>query len=310
MVFSQNEILIMIGVVSVLLLCITILTILDIREYLKVKKGLIIEEDEDIKVEVEEPKLEPIQVTLHEDIKPEEVMITTNTSNTEDVLLEEMEEEKFDVKEEDKVLIQEIKEEPQTIIIKEEKEEPLIAEIKEEVVVPQIQEVVDPVVEKKEKKRLEIFEELDELEEKLPNKLDDVTNFEMEQERTAIISLDELLAKSDELYNDNEFVQYDDGNEPITIDEVISRFRKDSEPVSVVSKEDTAPIPVVMQEIEEDEVLTTSNVKEVPPFISSIYGIETDNNALEFENTATYEKLDRENYNDFVAKLREMNEKE
>ena len=41
--FSQNEILLMIGVVSVLLICITILTILDIKEYLKAKKGLIVD---------------------------------------------------------------------------------------------------------------------------------------------------------------------------------------------------------------------------------------------------------------------------
>ena len=33
-----------------------------------------------------------------------------------------------------------------------------------------------------------------------------------------------------------------------------------------------------------------------------------DENVLEFENTATYEKLDRQNYNDFVSQLKEMNE--
>jgi hypothetical protein len=48
--------------------------------------------------------------------------------------------------------------------------------------------------------------------------------------------------------------------------------------------------------------------KETIPFVSSVYGIEKDNNALEFENTATYEKLDRQKYNDFVAQLKEMNE--
>lgn len=304
MVFTQNEILIMIGVVSVLLLCISILTILDIREYLKVKKGLIVEEDNVLNEDYheEETKLEPVQVTLHEEVEPNEVMVTINESSNDDVLLEEMEDEKFDVKVEANPLIQEIKEDV----------EPVIQEVKEEVVVPQIQEVHEEVLESitktKEKKKLEIFEELDELEEKLPNKLDDVTNFEMEQERTAIISLDELMEKSDELYNDNEFVQYDDGNEPITIDEVISRFRKESEPVSVNVKEEIKPLPQVMQEVEEDDEIIPYSRKEIPPFISSIYGIETDNSALEFENTATYEKLDRENYNDFVAQLREMNE--
>ena len=304
MVFSQNEIIIMIGVVSVLLLCISILTILDIREYLKSKKVVVELEDDSVSIQEnseEETKLEPIEVTIHEDKVPDEVMINVTKNSNNDILLEEMEEEKYETKVDDNVLIQDIKEE--TV-------EPVINEIKEETAyIEEVHdEVLEPIVEKKEKKKLEIYEDIDEFEENLPNKLDDVTNFEMEQERTAIISLDELLAKSDELYNDNEYVQYDDGNEPITIDEVISRFRKESEPVSVAVKEDTAPIPVVMKEIEEDEVLVPYERKEAPPFISSIYGIETDNHALEFENTATYEKLDRENYNDFVAKLREMNE--
>ena len=275
MVFSQNELIIMIGVVSVLLLCITILTILDIREYLKSKNGMILEDEEDFKEVYQEDviKPEPVQVVLEEEKAPEEIKVTLDeVHNNEELFFEEMEDEKFDIKEE---------------------KEPVIQEIKEEVV-PQIMEVKEEIIEKetpkKEKKKLEIFEDLDELEEKLPNKLDDVTNFEMEQERTAIISLDELLKKSDELYNDNEFVQYDDGNEPITIDEVISRFRKESEPVTKEIKEDIEDLPLVMQEIEKEDVMPYSK-KETIPFISSVYGIEKENNALEFENQANNEKL-------------------
>ena len=51
-----------------------------------------------------------------------------------------------------------------------------------------------------------------------------ITNFELEQEENAIISYDELVKVSDKLYSQNEIVQYDDGDEPITIDEVIKRF--------------------------------------------------------------------------------------
>ena len=53
---------------------------------------------------------------------------------------------------------------------------------------------------------------------------DTVTNFELEQERTAIISYDELVKLGDTLYTTNEITQYDDGDEPITIDEVIKKF--------------------------------------------------------------------------------------
>lgn len=302
--FTQNELIIMIGVVSVLLICITILTILDIKEYLKAKKGLVEEEmDFGPEYQEEEKKLEPIQMIEVEDNQELEVnTIASEKTTNDEIFLEEMEDEKFNNKEVVSPLIQEVEEESK----------PIIEEVKEEVITPKVdikkEELVEPILEKKEKKKLELFEELDEIEENLPNKKDDVTNFEMEQERTAIISLDELLQKSNELYSDNEYVQYDDGNEPISIDEVISRFRQESEPVKKEISEETKEIPVVMQAIEEK--VEPYSKKETIPFISSVYGIERQNNALEFENTANYEKLDREKYNDFVAKLREMKEKE
>ena len=44
----------------------------------------------------------------------------------------------------------------------------------------------------------------------------ELTNYEEEQERTAIISMEELYAKSKEMYAANELTQYqDEGNEPI-----------------------------------------------------------------------------------------------
>lgn len=268
--FSQNEIILMIGVVSALLICITILTILDIKEYLKEKKGLIKEEitsKEEYKEK--EEVIVPTEVEITED-KHDEVLVNNKTDNASDLFFEEMEDEKFDVKENNVSII----------------EKEIVANVDES---------------KKEKKVLEIFEDIDEIENNLPNKKDDITNFEMEQERTAIISLDELMKKSNELYDSNEFIQYDDGNEPISIDEVIKMFNKE-ENVSSVKE-----MPKVYEEVVEEKIEPYSK-KETIPFISSVYGIEKENNALEFENTATYEKLDRQNHNDFIAKLREMNE--
>lgn len=282
--FSQNEILLMIGVVSVLLICITILTILDIKDYLKAKHGPILEEES---LEEEAPSLEPITVSMVEEKKEEkeedkEIAIEVNESEEpKEVYFEEMEDESFE-------------------------EKPVITPIQEEVVMPR-EEI------KKEKKRLDILDELEEIENNLPNKKDDVTNFEMEQERTAIISLDELLKKSEDLYSDNEVVQYDDGNEPISIDEVLKMFKKDDE--EEVQTIEEKSVPEVFQEVVEEEKVKEQveekelySKKETIPFISSIYGIEQDSNALEFENTATYEKLDRQNQNDFITQLREMNE--
>ena len=292
MVFSQNEIIIMIGVVSVLLICITILTILDIKEYLKAKKTSVnVEEEVSFGPEYHEESIvetEPVRV-VQEETKKEEVYVTTSEETKEsndEIFLEEMEDENF---EEEKVT------------------EPLIEE-EEEVELPKVevtvnQEIVEPVLEKKEKKELDIFEELSEIEENLPNNKDDVTNFEMEQERTAIISLDELMQKSNELYNDNEIVQYDDGDEPISIDEVISRFNREQGKANVEKE-----VPLVSRVMDSGE--EPYSRKETIPFISSVYGIERGDSALEFENTANYEKMSRQKYNDFMAKLREMDEKE
>ena len=80
-------------------------------------------------------------------------------------------------------------------------------------------------------------------------------------------------------------------------------FNRDvKEPV----QEEEKKVPEVFQEVVEDKTIYTK--KETIPFISSVYGIEKENNALEFENTATYEKLDRQSHNDFVTQLREMSE--
>ena len=282
--FSQKEIILMIGVVSVLLVCITILTILDLKEYLKAKKGLIkVEDFEDESVSLE-PEVEPVNVTIEE----EPVQVLTTEEKKEEVYLEEMEDVEFEPKKEINPIIEEGEE---VFVPKVE-----VKESKVEVEVPQ-------VVIKEEKKTLDAFEELEETVNNLPNKKDDITNFEAEQERTAIISLDELMKRSEELYNDNEVVQYDDGNEPISIDEVIKMFNREDDKVEKVEVKE---VPEVYQEEVEEKIPYSK--KETIPFISSVYGIEKESNALEFENTATYEKLDRQKYNDFVSQLQEMNE--
>ncbi len=291
--FSQNELLLMIGVVSVLLICITILTILDIKEYLKAKKGLVLEEEYE-ESHVKEENIDPITVTLEEET-PNTLVVEANEEPKEEAYFEEMEDESFEIK-------------PEVNPIIEEAEEVYVNEVSNEetkLEMPTIEASVEiPQVEvKEEKKKLDAFLEYEEMENNLPNKKDDVTNFEAEQERTAIISLDELMQKSNELYNDNEVVQYDDGNEPISIDEVIKMFKKDDEPTVAIEEKE---VPKVFQEVVDAKVPYSK--KETIPFISSVYGIEKESNALEFENTATYEKLDREKYDDFVAQLKEMNE--
>ncbi|MEG1987241.1 MAG: hypothetical protein RR047_02125, partial [Bacilli bacterium] len=53
----------------------------------------------------------------------------------------------------------------------------------------------------------------------------DLTTFEEEQESNAIISIQDLLKRNNELYENNECSQYkDEGNEPINIEELKKKF--------------------------------------------------------------------------------------
>ena len=262
--FSQNELILMIMVVSVLLVFIIVLTILDIKEYKKNK-------DIDVSENVGE----------EQDVKEEIVSIES--------------------KEKEVIEVEEVKEENITFEKEEQQEEVFFEELESEVYdsVPVEPEISYETYTNKEIK-IDLPNELDKIEETIePDGEKIVTSFEEEQERTAIISLDELLKKSDNLYQENENIQYDDGNEPISLDEILNMY----------NKENDVAIPEVMQEIEikeeKEEKKELYSKKESIPFISSIYGIE--NNEMSFENTANFEKFDRESNNEFMRRLKEMN---
>ena len=154
--------------------------------------------------------------------------------------------------------------------------------------------------------------ELDKLEKELEEqeKLNaELTTFEQDQEACAIISMDELLEKGRQMYQDNEVVQYEDeGNEPISIFDLEERVGKKFTPleneIKVVQPVVVeTPKPVVPMHREESKFKSS-------PIISPIFGIERKpNNELTLENTANYEKLDeqikRQN-NDYIMSLNEF----
>lgn len=168
---------------------------------------------------------------------------------------------------------------------------------------------IEPPVEEAKKELQEITEKLEnnEKEENI-----ELTEFERMQEDTAIISLDELMKKANELYEKNEEVQYqDDGNEPITIQEFEARRKEmneiveektvEEETITLESIYNTSTIPVVEHRFQSS------------PVISPVYGITRDENInrnvnMELENTANYEKLDEEirKTNQFIAALKEI----
>ena len=147
-----------------------------------------------------------------------------------------------------------------------------------------------------------------------------LTNYEEQQEESAIISLEELLKKSKEMYEKNEITQYaDEGNEPISLQDLEKKFGEKNEnydePFII---EDVVPENSEKVEIEELIIEDTKPVvKEekkftISPVISPIYGLQkSPTSDLELENTADYDKLDEETKktNDFLTTLKDLQNK-
>ena len=161
----------------------------------------------------------------------------------------------------------------------------------------------------------------------------DLTNFEEEQEKNAIISLDEFLKLGDSLYEENEVTQYqDEGNEPISIEDLEKRKQESLMEQSPKQEEKEEQVnPVIPQQ---NNIQQNNNIVKLDdfysikkpanqrnkgtkfkssPIISPVYGIEKKetNETMELENTADYEKLDEEirKTNEFLSTLRELQEK-
>ena len=173
-----------------------------------------------------------------------------------------------------------------------------------------------------------ITEELKKLENEEKEENIELTKFETEQEENAIISLDELIAKGKTITEQNEVTQYqDDGNEPISIQELEERYRKEKEQVEVLEVEEEPKTEKPKLSIDDflsakekvpsiNEAYTEKKSTYHPsPIISPIYGIEEEpvkkNTTLELENTANYEKFDEEirKTNEFLSKLKELQQK-
>ena len=173
-----------------------------------------------------------------------------------------------------------------------------------------------------------ITEELKKLENEEKEENIELTKFETEQEENAIISLDELIAKGKTITEQNEVTQYqDDGNEPISIQELEERYRKEKEQVEVLEVEEEPKTEKPKLSIDDflsakekvpsiNEAYTEKKSTYHPsPIISPIYGIEEEpvrkNTTLELENTTNLQKFDEEirKTNEFLSKLKELQQK-
>lgn len=166
----------------------------------------------------------------------------------------------------------------------------------------------------------------------------DLTSYEEMQEKEAIISLDELLKRSKEMYESNELTQYaDEGNEPISLEDLERKVKESLSQEAVEEPVLIKDIASVTDDIEviEPEIVKTEEVKTMVlddfytisskeakesktaykqfksmPVISPVYGIEkkATTSDLELENTANYEKLDEEikKTNEFLMTLKDL----
>lgn len=287
---------------------------------------------EDINIQLEKENIDT-DTNIKEEVKEEPVIYI------EPVLIEPEKKEdeisdidiNVEVKEVEKIepiIVEENK--PEIPVLEELIEEKSIEDLKiEEAVSNSENEIKYTAMEPNPKEAIEelrrLTEELEKAEEETRNI--DLTSYEEAQERDAIISLDELIKKSKEMYANNEITQYEDeGNEPISLADLEKKYAKSL--VTEIEKEAIEPVLVEQEEkepiheqlaiedfenikIEEKRPVYQETFKYKPsPIISPIYGIEkTPSQAdIELENTANYEKLDEEikKTNEFLMTLKEL----
>lgn len=233
------------------------------------------------------------------------------------------------------------------------KEEPVI--VKEEIISPTIADVpkkeeelqyttIEPNVEQAKEQLRKLAIELEQEEQQEQPTI--ISNYEEEQETNAIISLEELVKKSKEMYAANELSQYkDEGNEPISLTDLEKAKKTNSAPYydepfiisnvvldmeEEIKKENTKQLQIT--DFENYNVAATESLKPITeniektenaekkdlyqttkfkksPVISPIYGIEkNEDDYLQLENTANYDKLDEEirKTNEFLMTLKEL----
>ena len=141
-------------------------------------------------------------------------------------------------------------------MIEETKEEPV--KVEEELTYTS----VEPDVKQAQEELMRLTAELEKAEQETKNI--DLTSYEEEQEENAIISLEELVRKSKEMYETNEITQYEDeGNEPISLEDLEKRMSKIKE--ETTSLENDTPVIIETIEEQKEEVVTiTATTKEEP----------------------------------------------
>ena len=266
--FTQRELMIMGLILGSLIL---IILILIISEKFGNKESVDILEEDDTSLE------KPVEKIETENIKIEKI----ETENIIETKKEEVEE----IKQEEPLEINELavkQDEIEELIID---DEPIIKKIESPEVLS-----IEPV----EKAKMELLKAEEEIVNQ-PSLEDTLTNLETIEEENAIISYQELLENT----NDLTMALEDDGDEPITLDEVFKLFNGSNDN-GIVINEALEAIPI--EDAYHGEFNST-------PYLSPINGVESESLAeIQLENTANLEKLDKEirKTNQFLNILNEL----
>ena len=215
----------------------------------------------------------------------------------EDENIQILENEELQPKVEEKKLVEEsqveLVEEIQNVEIKPVKEEIEELIIDDEPIIKKIESPEILNIEPTEKAKMELLKAEEEIINQ-PSLEDTLTNLETIEEENAIISYQELVENTTSMS-----VVEDDGDEPITLDEVFKLFNDNSDN-GIVINEALEAIPI--EDAYQGEFNST-------PYLSPINGVENESLAeIQLENTANLEKLDKEirKTNQFLNILNEL----
>ena len=212
------------------------------------------------------PVLETIEPVAYSAKVNEEIVIETPVVS--EVKVEEV---KQDVVEEE--FIEQLEDEElepisiEEIVLETMEEEPVVEEVKVEEELTYTS--IEPNRQQAQEELMRLTLELEKAEQEQKNI--DLTAYEEEQEENAIISLNELVAKSKEMYEANEITQYaDEGNEPISLEDLEKRMNKVQEEVAAI---ESIEEPISVTEItsyDEPVITETFDLNAIIPTLEAI----------------------------------------
>lgn len=212
------------------------------------------------------PVLETIEPVAYSAKVNEEIVIETPVVS--EVKVEEV---KQDVVEEE--FIEQLEDEElepisiEEIVLETMEEEPVVEEVKVEEELTYTS--IEPNRQQAQEELMRLTLELEKAEQEQKNI--DLTAYEEEQEENAIISLDELVVKSKEMYEANEITQYaDEGNEPISLEDLEKRMNKVQEEVAAI---ESIEEPISVTEItsyDEPVITETFDLNAIIPTLEAI----------------------------------------